>query len=226
MTDGLKEKHRKAIIDILSANERVERVVLFGSRAMGTFTPTSDVDIVLYGAELTPTDRSKLAAAIDELPMPQQVDLLLHKSIKKRELLDHIEKHGVEWWRRSRAMGGGGNLPTWEMLLQSTLLGRSQRVLTRFTYLCNKSRQQIGLSMRLTTEHSKVQELVFGMAIPSLRVLPHALKTERLHMSIFLMMERSAMAQRNSLCFRVSRAFQMIFSFIISLVIRNSEILQ
>ncbi|MBG0771464.1 MAG: DUF3387 domain-containing protein [Anaerolineaceae bacterium] len=106
MTDGLKDKHRKAVIDILSANERVERVILFGSRAMGTFTPTSDVDIVLYGTELTPTDRSKLAAAIDELTMPQQVDLLLHKSIKKKELLEHIEKHGVEWWRRSWDMGG------------------------------------------------------------------------------------------------------------------------
>jgi type I restriction enzyme S subunit len=106
MTDGLKDKHRRAIIDILSANERVERVILFGSRAMGTFTPTSDVDIVLYGTELTPTDRSKLAAAIDELTMPQQVDLLLHKSIKKKELLEHIEKYGVEWWRRSLDRGG------------------------------------------------------------------------------------------------------------------------
>lgn len=105
MMDGLKDKHRRAIIDILSASERVERAILFGSRAMGTFTPTSDVDIVLYGNELTPTDRSKLAAAIDELTMPQQVDLLLHKSIKKRELLEHIEKHGVEWWRRSWDMG-------------------------------------------------------------------------------------------------------------------------
>jgi type I restriction enzyme S subunit len=106
MTDGLKDKHREAMIDILSANERVDRVVLFGSRAMGTFTPTSDVDIVLYGPELTPTDRLQLAAAIEELSMPQQVDLLLHKSIKKRELIEHIEKHGVEWWRRPQAMGG------------------------------------------------------------------------------------------------------------------------
>lgn len=106
MKDGLKDKHRKAIIDILSANEGVERVVLFGSRAMGTFTPTSDVDIVLYGDELTPTDRLKLAAAIDELPIPQRVDLLLHKSIQKKELLHHIETHGVEWWRRSEGVGG------------------------------------------------------------------------------------------------------------------------
>ena len=97
MTDGLKEKHRRAIIDILSANERVERVVLFGSRAMGTFTPDSDVDLVLYGDDLTPIDQAKLAAAIDELTIPQQVDLLLYTSIRKKELLDHIDQYGVEW---------------------------------------------------------------------------------------------------------------------------------
>ncbi len=102
MNDGLKEKYRKAIIDILSVSPRVERVVLFGSRAMGTFTPTSDVDLVLYGDDLTLTDQAQFAEQIEELSMPQSVDLLLHKSIKSKELLKHIEKYGVEWWRRRR----------------------------------------------------------------------------------------------------------------------------
>ena len=61
MMDGLKDKYRKAIITILTDNERVEKVVLFGSRAMGTFTPTSDVDIALFGDNLTLTDQAKLA---------------------------------------------------------------------------------------------------------------------------------------------------------------------
>ncbi|MCR4317474.1 MAG: restriction endonuclease subunit S [Planctomycetes bacterium] len=100
MTDGLKDKFRVAIIDILSANPSVERIVLFGSRAMETFTIASDVDIALFGDELTPTDQSKLAAAVDELSMPQQVDLLLYNSITKKELLQHIEEHGVEWFAR------------------------------------------------------------------------------------------------------------------------------
>ena len=39
MTDGLKERHRKAVIDIIAANARVERAVLFGSRTTGTFRP-------------------------------------------------------------------------------------------------------------------------------------------------------------------------------------------
>lgn len=39
MTDGLKDAHRTAIIGALRANRRVERAVLFGSRAKETFTP-------------------------------------------------------------------------------------------------------------------------------------------------------------------------------------------
>ena len=105
MTDGLKDKYRKAIIEILSANERVEKVVLFGSRAMGTFTPTSDVDIALFGDQLTMTDQAKLAEAIDELSIPQRVDILLYKSIKNEKLIEHIKRHGVEWYRRSWAVG-------------------------------------------------------------------------------------------------------------------------
>jgi type I restriction enzyme, S subunit len=104
MTDGLKEKHRKAIIEILAANERVQRVVLFGSRAMRTHTTTSDVDLALYGDNLTLTDQAQLSSAIDNLPMAQRVDLLLYNKIDNEKLKEHIERYGQEWFRRSRSM--------------------------------------------------------------------------------------------------------------------------
>lgn len=100
MNDGLKDAHRAAIIGILSANPRVERVVLFGSRASGSFTSGSDVDIVLSGDALTLDDQAKLTDEISESSIPQQVDLLLHHRIKSRKLLDHIQRDGVEWFRR------------------------------------------------------------------------------------------------------------------------------
>ena len=102
MTDGLKAEYRTAIIDIFAANERVERAVLFGSRAMETFTPASDVDIALFGDRLTLTDQANLATAIDELPMAQRVDLLLYKTVSNDALCKHIEQHGVEWYRRAQ----------------------------------------------------------------------------------------------------------------------------
>ena len=100
MTDGLKDAHRQAIIAEIAANQRVERAVLFGSRATGTNTVSSDVDIALFGDLLTLTDQARLAAALDEIPMAQSVDLLLHNSIRDRTLREHIRNHGVEWFAR------------------------------------------------------------------------------------------------------------------------------
>ena len=100
MTDGLKNVHREAIIAEIAANERVERAVLFGSRATGTNTVSSDVDIALFGDRLTLTDLARLAAALDEIPMAQSVDLLLHDSLQDRTLREHIRNQGIEWFAR------------------------------------------------------------------------------------------------------------------------------
>lgn len=101
MSSILKEVHRKAIVSTFTANDRVERVVLFGSRAMGTNTVHSDVDIALFGDQLTLTDHARLAATIDQIPMAQTVDIVLHKSIQNPSLLEHIHQHGVEWYVRT-----------------------------------------------------------------------------------------------------------------------------
>ena len=97
MKDGLKDKYRQAIIDILGAHSGVDRAVLFGSRATGAFTATSDVDIVLFGDTLTIGDQARLADRLDLLSIPQQVDLLRYNTLKNKDLLSHIEKHGIEW---------------------------------------------------------------------------------------------------------------------------------
>ena len=101
MTDGLKDRHRAAIIATIAAYDRVERAVLFGSRATGTHSVSSDVDIALIGDRLTMTDQARLAAALDEIPMAQSVDLLLYDSILDRTLREHIRRQGVEWYVRS-----------------------------------------------------------------------------------------------------------------------------
>ena len=105
MTDGLKAKHRAAIIDALAANDRVERAVLFGSRATETHTPASDVDVALFGDRLTSTDQARLDAVIEALTVPQRVDLLLHATIDNDALREHIKRQGVEWYRRQGSEG-------------------------------------------------------------------------------------------------------------------------
>jgi len=114
MTDGLKPIQRDAIIAKLSANPKVERIVLFGSRAMGTFTTTSDIDLALFGSALTLSDQAALSEEMAELPIPQRVDILVHHRIESQALREHIRKHGIEWFARkgsicrTSAMGGDG----------------------------------------------------------------------------------------------------------------------
>ena len=98
MMDGLKDVHRAAIIATIAANARVERAVLFGSRATGSNTVSSDVDIALFGDRLTLTDQAHLAVALDEIPMAQSVDLVLYDSIHDGTLREHIRRQGVEWY--------------------------------------------------------------------------------------------------------------------------------
>ena len=100
MTDGLKAAHREAITAVIAANDRVERALLFGSRATGTNTVSSDVDLALFGERLTLTDQARLAADLDEIPMAQSVDLLLYDSIRDRTLREHIRQQGIEWYTR------------------------------------------------------------------------------------------------------------------------------
>ena len=106
MTDGLKERHRAAVIDIIAANARVERAVLFGSRATGSFRPASDVDVALFGDRLSMSDQIALAAAMEDLTIPQRVNLLLYGTVDSIALREHIESEGIEWYRRRDTDGG------------------------------------------------------------------------------------------------------------------------
>ena len=107
MTGGLKDVHREAIVAVIAANARVERAVLFGSRATGTNTVSSDVDIALFGDQLTLTDQARLVATLDEIPMAQSVDLILYDSIRNRTLQEHIRNHGIKWFARPMATHSG-----------------------------------------------------------------------------------------------------------------------
>ena len=100
MTGGLKDRYRAAIVGVLRSNARVERAVLFGSRATGTFTQGSDVDIALFGKLLTTSDQARLAAVMEELTVPQRVDLLLYDDIEDAAFRENVQRYGIELYKK------------------------------------------------------------------------------------------------------------------------------
>ena len=107
MTHQIKDKHRTAIVNIIAGYSKVDRAVLFGSRAMATNTATSDIDIALFGNHLSLSDQARIGAALDEIPMAQTVDLILYRTIDNPTLREHIRIHGTEWYRQTEVQGNG-----------------------------------------------------------------------------------------------------------------------
>jgi predicted nucleotidyltransferase len=90
METGLSEKSLRAIASVLYSNSRVTRAKIFGSRAIGTFREGSDIDICLIGEELTLTDLNRISTELDELNIPEMIDLVNFRTIKNENLLKHI----------------------------------------------------------------------------------------------------------------------------------------
>lgn len=100
MPYGLTDIELKKLQELFAANERIEQVMLYGSRAKGNYKPFSDVDITLVGSGLSRTDVNALHAAIDESPLPYMFDISLFASLKNEELVDHIRRRGVCLYRK------------------------------------------------------------------------------------------------------------------------------
>ena len=92
---GLTEKEWEQIRTVLRAVPAIEKAVLFGSRAMGLARGNSDVDIMLYGEELTMGDVAHARALLEETTLPYQFDLVLHDAGNKA-LHEHVRRYGTE----------------------------------------------------------------------------------------------------------------------------------
>ena len=102
MPYGLKDKELDDLGSVFASNERIDRVVLYGSRAKGNYKPFSDVDIVLVGDNLSVTDLSRLSLAIDDLLLPYQFDISIYHTLKNKELIDHIQRRGITIYERKQ----------------------------------------------------------------------------------------------------------------------------
>ncbi|MDE1223771.1 nucleotidyltransferase domain-containing protein [Vibrio aestuarianus] len=74
----------------------VERAWVFGSRALGTFKESSDIDIALEGQSLTLNEIAMMLDTLDQSSLPYKVDLLIKHKITSPELLTHIEQYGLQ----------------------------------------------------------------------------------------------------------------------------------
>ena len=97
---GIPEDDLQALVSELVKNLKINEIVLFGSRAKGTFKNGSDIDIALKGDRLDLNDILDATSDIEKLLLPYKLDLVIFNRIKEPALIDHIKRVGIVLYKR------------------------------------------------------------------------------------------------------------------------------
>lgn len=100
MRFGLEEHIIKKINQVFEANPKVDKAIVFGSRAKGNYREDSDIDIAIKGYDLSLDDVLKMSIAIEETGVGKKIDLIDYHGIKEEALIEHIDRVGVEMYSR------------------------------------------------------------------------------------------------------------------------------
>ncbi len=96
---GLKPAVIENVRAVFSGFPQIEEVILFGSRAKGTYKPYSDIDLTLRGSKVDLSIQQKIELQLDDLLLPQKIDLSIYDKIADSSLLAHIDRLGLVFYR-------------------------------------------------------------------------------------------------------------------------------
>jgi predicted nucleotidyltransferase len=92
--DPLVASELELVLSVLRQHQEIGSATLFGSRAKGTHSDRSDVDLVLAGP-LGALGAAAIAAEQEERPLPFRFDVHALSAITYPPLLEHIERVGM-----------------------------------------------------------------------------------------------------------------------------------
>lgn len=103
MNHGLPSQTVEKIHAVFSRFPAIEKAVLYGSRAKGTYKTGSDIDLTLYGDALTTAELGAIVEELDDLLLPYQIDLSIFDQIAHAKLREHIERVGVVFYEKGKS---------------------------------------------------------------------------------------------------------------------------
>lgn len=91
---GIPEEHWHSIVALLRNEPTITDAKLYGSRAKGNFREGSDIDLALFGENITMRTLTEIELAYDQLYLPWKLDLSIYSTISNTDLRDHIDRVG------------------------------------------------------------------------------------------------------------------------------------
>lgn len=96
---GLSERSMVTLFSIFKRYPDITEVYIFGSRALGTYKIGSDIDLVVMNNGLQPKSISNVLADCSESSLPVSVDLIDFNALSNADLIGHIKRVGVLFYR-------------------------------------------------------------------------------------------------------------------------------
>ena len=92
---GLAERDLAYIIAAVSEFPEIQKAVVFGSRAKGNYKKGSDIDIAIFGEDISFSTIASLHDRLEEeSPMPYFFDIVDYTHSTHQELKEHIDRVG------------------------------------------------------------------------------------------------------------------------------------
>lgn len=91
---GIAERHYTDLAAVFDRYPNIERVLVFGSRAKGTATPSSDIDLAVVAPEMNDQEFNRLWNELDALPLVFKLDVLHWDRLGEQKLKESIMRHG------------------------------------------------------------------------------------------------------------------------------------
>lgn len=105
MNHGLSAQTVSAIHAVLARHPKVQRAVLYGSRAKGNYQPGSDIDLTLFAGddqEINTHEIADILDEVDDLLLPYTMDLSAFAKIDNEAVRAHIQRIGKVFYERAR----------------------------------------------------------------------------------------------------------------------------
>ena len=97
---GLKKSTLNKLCSVFQSHGTIESVILYGSRAKGNYKVGSDIDLTIKGGLLPFFEFLQIEDQIDDLYLPYMVDLSQYKKLTNSDLIEHIDRIGVNIYTR------------------------------------------------------------------------------------------------------------------------------
>lgn len=97
---GLTERDLSTIKGILQKYPEIDHVVIFGSRAKGTYKPGSDIDLAVMNTGGLPQTIARISSDLEESNLPYSVDLVYFPFLENQDFISHIKRIGAPFYTR------------------------------------------------------------------------------------------------------------------------------